>query len=97
MRHGRGAARSGTFFPVSDKAPAKRVRVDLALVDQGLAPSREKARALILAGEVLADDRPVDKAGDLVAADASLRWACANRALTVLLERLPTGPYYNSG
>ena len=53
------------------KAP--RVRADLALVDQGLAPSREKARALILAGEVLAGDRPIDKAGDLVDAGAELR------------------------
>jgi 23S rRNA (cytidine1920-2'-O)/16S rRNA (cytidine1409-2'-O)-methyltransferase len=45
----------------------------MALVAQGLAVSREKARALILAGEVLEGDRPVDKAGDLVAADAPLR------------------------
>jgi 23S rRNA (cytidine1920-2'-O)/16S rRNA (cytidine1409-2'-O)-methyltransferase len=51
----------------------RRVRADLALVDQGLAPSREKARALILAGEVLAGDRPVEKAGDLVDAGAELR------------------------
>ncbi len=51
----------------------RRVRADLALVDKGLAPSREKARALILAGEVLAGDRPVTKAGDLVDADAELR------------------------
>jgi len=49
------------------------VRADLALLEQGLAPSREKARALILAGEVLAGDRPVAKAGDLVAADVPLR------------------------
>src|SRR5216110_2341407 len=54
----------------------KRVRADLALVDQGLASSREKARALILAGEVLAGDRPVAKAGDLVdAAELRLRSA----------------------
>jgi len=39
----------------------------------GLAPSREKARALILAGEVLAGDRPIDKAGDLVDEGAELR------------------------
>jgi len=52
---------------------AKRVRADLELVEQGLAPSREKARALILAGEVLAGDRPIDKAGDLVDAGAELR------------------------
>lgn len=54
-------------------APARRMRADVALVEQGLAPSREKARALILAGEVLAADRPIDKAGDLVASDAVLR------------------------
>jgi 23S rRNA (cytidine1920-2'-O)/16S rRNA (cytidine1409-2'-O)-methyltransferase len=52
---------------------AGRVRADLALVEQGLAPSREKARALILAGEVLEGDRPVSKAGEEVAADAVLR------------------------
>ena len=51
----------------------KRMRADLALVEQGLAPSREKARALILAGEVLAGDRPIDKAGELVDAAAELR------------------------
>jgi 23S rRNA (cytidine1920-2'-O)/16S rRNA (cytidine1409-2'-O)-methyltransferase len=50
-----------------------RLRADLALVEQGLAPSREKARALILAGEVLDADRPVTKAGELVAAGAALR------------------------
>jgi 23S rRNA (cytidine1920-2'-O)/16S rRNA (cytidine1409-2'-O)-methyltransferase len=50
-----------------------RVRADLALVEQGLAPSRERARALILAGEVLEGDRPVGKAGELVAAGATLR------------------------
>ncbi|MEP6653474.1 MAG: TlyA family RNA methyltransferase [Myxococcales bacterium] len=54
-------------------AGAKRVRADLALLAQGLAPSRERARALILAGEVLNGDRPVDKAGDLVPLDAPLR------------------------
>jgi len=49
------------------------VRADLALVEQGLAPSREKARALILAGEVLAGDRPIEKAGELVEASVELR------------------------
>jgi 23S rRNA (cytidine1920-2'-O)/16S rRNA (cytidine1409-2'-O)-methyltransferase len=52
---------------------AARLRADLALVEQGLAPSRERARALILAGEVLDGDRPVEKAGELVAAGAPLR------------------------
>jgi 23S rRNA (cytidine1920-2'-O)/16S rRNA (cytidine1409-2'-O)-methyltransferase len=49
------------------------MRADLALVEQGLAPSCEKARALILAGEVLAGDTPVQKAGDWLSADAVLR------------------------
>jgi len=51
----------------------KKVRADLALVGRGIAPSREKARALILAGEVLAGDRPVEKAGDLVDDATELR------------------------
>ncbi len=51
----------------------KRVRADVALVAQGLAPTGERARALILAGEVLDGDSPVAKAGDLVAPDAALR------------------------
>jgi len=42
-------------------------------VEQGLAPSRERARALILAGEVLAGDHPVAKAGDLLAPTVELR------------------------
>lgn len=50
-----------------------RVRADVALVQRGLAVSREKARALILAGEVLAGDRPVQKAGDLVDEATELR------------------------
>jgi 23S rRNA (cytidine1920-2'-O)/16S rRNA (cytidine1409-2'-O)-methyltransferase len=58
--------------PTAAKAHV-RVRADLALVEQGLAPTREKARALILAGQVLDGDRPVDKAGDLVGAQAALR------------------------
>jgi 23S rRNA (cytidine1920-2'-O)/16S rRNA (cytidine1409-2'-O)-methyltransferase len=61
----------------SAAAPApqrpSRLRADLAVVEQGLAPSREKARALILAGEVLDGDRPVSKAGELVAGHATLR------------------------
>src|SRR5581483_10977921 len=51
----------------------RRLRADLAVVEQGLATSRERARALILAGEVLAGDVPVQKAGDLVDAVAELR------------------------
>ncbi|MBZ0159581.1 MAG: TlyA family RNA methyltransferase [bacterium] len=51
---------------------AKRVRLDLAVQAQGLTASRERARALILAGQVLVDDRVADKAGTLVAEDAQI-------------------------
>lgn len=39
------------------------MRLDLALVEKGLAASREKAKALIMAGQVLVDGKKIDKAG----------------------------------
>jgi 23S rRNA (cytidine1920-2'-O)/16S rRNA (cytidine1409-2'-O)-methyltransferase len=52
-----------------------RVRLDQLVVNRGLAASRERARALILAGHVLVDGTPLPKAGSLVdeAAAISLR------------------------
>jgi 23S rRNA (cytidine1920-2'-O)/16S rRNA (cytidine1409-2'-O)-methyltransferase len=41
----------------------KKVRLDVLLVDRGLAPSRERARALILARHVVVDGQPIVKAG----------------------------------
>lgn len=49
-----------------------RVRVDQLLVSRGLAPSRERARALILAGDVSIAGAPLAKAGQLVDADAEV-------------------------
>jgi 23S rRNA (cytidine1920-2'-O)/16S rRNA (cytidine1409-2'-O)-methyltransferase len=46
-----------------------KLRVDQLLVDRGLADSREKARALILAGDVLIDGQKSDKPGHSVASD----------------------------
>jgi 23S rRNA (cytidine1920-2'-O)/16S rRNA (cytidine1409-2'-O)-methyltransferase len=40
-----------------------KVRLDILLVDRGLADSREKARALILAGKVMVDGQKSDKPG----------------------------------
>ena len=49
-----------------------KIRADHSLVAHGLAESRTRAQALILAGKVFAGDRRVAKAGDLLADDAVL-------------------------
>lgn len=49
-----------------------KLRADQLLVDRGLAESRSRAQALILAGLVFAGDRRVEKAGQTLAADAGL-------------------------
>ena len=48
-------------------------RLDHYLVETGLADSRQKAQALILAGQVLVNDRPAEKPGLLIAPDARVR------------------------
>ncbi len=48
-------------------------RVDKLLVERGLAASRERAQALILAGKVLVDGQRIDKAGAQVEAMAAIR------------------------
>lgn len=48
-------------------------RIDKILVDRGLVPSRERARALILAGQVLVSETVVDKAGTQIYTDAAIR------------------------
>jgi len=48
------------------------VRLDTLLVDRGLAASRERARALILAGHVRVNGQPANKAGTAVAVDAEV-------------------------
>jgi 23S rRNA (cytidine1920-2'-O)/16S rRNA (cytidine1409-2'-O)-methyltransferase len=50
-----------------------KVRLDSLLVQQGLAPNLERARALIMAGSVLVKESVVDKAGTLVLRDATIR------------------------
>ena len=48
------------------------VRLDTLLVDRGLAASRERARALILAGNVRVNGQPASKAGTAVTRDAEV-------------------------
>ena len=50
-----------------------RVRADQRLVDLGLADSRSRAQALILAGAVFVGERRIDKAGQAIAADTALQ------------------------
>lgn len=51
----------------------EKKRADQLLVEQGLAESREKAQALIMAGQVSTPDRPIRKAGEKLPADTPLQ------------------------
>jgi len=50
-----------------------KTRLDALLLQRGLCETRSKAQAMILAGEVLIEDRPVTKAGAMVAPDIQVR------------------------
>jgi 23S rRNA (cytidine1920-2'-O)/16S rRNA (cytidine1409-2'-O)-methyltransferase len=50
-----------------------RIRIDTLLVQKGLVPSRERARALILAGRVLVSEQKIDKPGVAFPEDVHLR------------------------
>jgi 23S rRNA (cytidine1920-2'-O)/16S rRNA (cytidine1409-2'-O)-methyltransferase len=53
--------------------PRSKKRVDVLLVERGLAESRARAQALVMAGAVVAGERRVDKPGQLVDEAADLR------------------------
>lgn len=53
--------------------PAKKERLDVLLVERGLAETRARAQALILAGQVVVGEQRVDKPGTRVAVDALVR------------------------
>ena len=55
------------------KPKIQKLRLDCLLVERGLAGELRRARALILAGAVLVDERPLDKAGAMVPVDAEIR------------------------
>jgi 23S rRNA (cytidine1920-2'-O)/16S rRNA (cytidine1409-2'-O)-methyltransferase len=54
---------------------ANKERLDVALVRRGLVPSRERARVLIMAGQVFVGEKMLDKPGMLVPLDAVCRLA----------------------
>ena len=51
---------------------AERLRLDVLLVERGLAESRQRAAALILAGKVRVEGRKALKAGQRVAPDVEV-------------------------
>ncbi len=56
-----------------EKSRPGKTRLDLLLVERGLVASRERARALILAGRVLVREQKVDKPGTAIAEDSPIR------------------------
>ena len=53
--------------------PQQKIRLDIALTDQNLVPSRQRAQALILAGKVLVNQVPVTKPGTRITKDDRIR------------------------
>lgn len=51
----------------------KRERIDKLLVERGLAESRTKAQAIVMAGAVLANEQRIAKPSDLIPSDAEIR------------------------
>ena len=67
-----GPSRSAVIIP-----GVTRLRLDTALVERGLFPSRARAQAAVLAGRVRVDGQPAEKAGTAVDADAAFSVAPA--------------------
>jgi 23S rRNA (cytidine1920-2'-O)/16S rRNA (cytidine1409-2'-O)-methyltransferase len=71
------SAKSRAEMKPSPAARPKKVRLDVLLVEQGVTQSRERARALILAGRVMVTEQKgehkIDKPGASVAANAAIR------------------------
>ncbi|MDZ7830597.1 MAG: TlyA family RNA methyltransferase [Desulfobacterales bacterium] len=65
-------------------APRKK-RLDLLVVERGLAKSRETAQTLIMSGNILVNDQPMDKPGMQLAEDARI------------VSRKPDMPYVSRG
>jgi 23S rRNA (cytidine1920-2'-O)/16S rRNA (cytidine1409-2'-O)-methyltransferase len=68
---------------------AERTRLDVLVWQRGLAPSRTQARALVLAGQIAVNGRPVTQAGTLVATQATVtRLGTASRYVSRGGEKL---------
>jgi len=65
-----------------------KIRLDDLLCNLGLAPTKEKAQKIIMAGEVLVDESPVLKAGSLVKPDSVVRLTGQSRFVSRGGEKL---------
>lgn len=57
------------------KAKPGKSRLDVLIVERGLAPSRQRAQAMLLAGQIRVNGQRMDKAGSLVSAEAAIEIA----------------------
>jgi 23S rRNA (cytidine1920-2'-O)/16S rRNA (cytidine1409-2'-O)-methyltransferase len=67
------------FESSASVSPAGKARIDVLLVEQGLAPSRERAQALLLAGQVRVNNQRIDKPGSRVAVDSHIELSGAGQ------------------
>ena len=59
-------------MPKEQKPPAGKSRLDVLIVERGLAPTRQRAQAMLLAGNVAVNGQPASKAGALIPKDAKI-------------------------
>ena len=78
----------GRFYPA---AMTSRRRLDAELVERGLAETRSRAQALVMAGRVTVGGRMVDKAGTAVAGDADIAVSERPRYVSRGGDKLETG------
>src|SRR5215475_2872946 len=76
--------KNGLIVAKQGSSSTSRKRADVVLVERGLFESRARARAAIDAGLVIANDRPVSKASEVIPADA-------------VLQAQPAHPYVSRG
>jgi 23S rRNA (cytidine1920-2'-O)/16S rRNA (cytidine1409-2'-O)-methyltransferase len=65
----------GISYKSSGSAKSTKTRLDMLLVQRGLAPSRERAQAMLLAGQIRVNGERAEKAGAQVATEARIEIA----------------------